>query len=185
MRFRALVLLVAAVSLSGCATFSARDASTVPLVSHVDIDRFMGDWYVIAHIPTDRDRASHNAIETYSKNPDGSIATVYTNRLGGFDGEPKRLTPTMTVMPDSGNALWAVRFGWYWPFAYEYRVSHLEPDYSAAIIARSKLDYLWIFSRKPTMSDQQLTRYKKLITSWGYDASKLEKVPQQTTRRSP
>ena len=171
--------LLAATLLAGCATFSARDSSPVPLAPAVDLARFMGDWYVIAHIPTDRDRGSHNAIETYSRNADGSIATVYTNRLGGFDGTPKKMTPTMQVLPDSGNALWAVRFGWWWPFLYEYRIAHLEPDYSVAIIARSDLDYLWLFSRSPQMGEAELARHMKMMADWGYDVSRLERVPQR------
>lgn len=165
--------------LTGCASFSARDASPVPLAHDVDLQRFMGDWYVIAHIPTDRDRGSHNAVETYRMNEDGSIATVYTNRLGGFDGKPKKMTPTMHVLPDSGSALWAVRFGWWWPFLYEYRVAHLEADYSVAIIARSDLDYLWLFSRQPQMNETELVRYTQLMSSWGYDTRRLERVPQR------
>ena len=173
------LLALTAIFLSGCASFSPRDASPVPLAGPVDLPRFMGDWYVIAHIPTDYDRGSHAAVETYRLNDDGSIATVYRNRLGGFDGEPKTMTPTMHVLDDSGNALWGVRFFWWWPFLYEYRVAHLEPDYSAAIIARSDLDFLWIFSRTPTMSERQYQGYLQRIADWGYDVRQLEKVPQR------
>lgn len=151
----------------------------VPLVAAVDLPRYMGDWYLISHIPTDRDREAHNAIENYRLNEDGSIATTYTNRLGGFDGKPKRMTPTCYVVEGSGNALWGVRFAWYWPFKYEYRISHLEPDYSVTIVARSKRDYVWLFSRKPQMSDEDLARYTTLMASWGYDTRKLLRVPQQ------
>lgn len=165
--------------LAGCASFSPRDASSVPLVPHVDLQRFAGDWYVIAQIPTALDAGVANAVEHYDLDADGRILTTYTARKGGFDGEVQTFTPTTEIMPDSGNALWAVRFAWYWPFWYEYRVAHLESDYSVAIIARSALDYVWLFSRKPTMSEAQFKRYSKLIESWGYDVSKLQRVPQQ------
>lgn len=173
------ILILCSAVLSGCVSFSPRDPSPVPLAPNVDLPRFMGDWYVIAHIATDYDRGSHSAVENYRLNDDGSIATTYTNRLGGFDGKPKTLTPTMHVQPDSGNALWGVRFFWWWPFLYEYRLAHLEPDYSAAIVARSDLDFLWIFSRTPRMSEVQYERYVKLIAGWGYDVTKLEKVPHR------
>ncbi len=139
----------------------------------------MGDWYLIAHIPTDLDREAFNAVENYRLLADGSIATTYTNRQGSFDGEPKTMTPTMYVVPGTGNAQWDVVFYWWWPFRYEYLISHLEPDYSAAIVARSDRDYLWIFSRTPTMSDKRYRRYVKLVDRWGYDSSKLMRMPQQ------
>ncbi len=58
-------------------------------VDYVDIDRFMGDWYVVANIPTFLEKGAHNAVETYRKNDDGTIATTFTFLEGGFDGEIK------------------------------------------------------------------------------------------------
>lgn len=168
-----------ALMLSGCATFSARDVSAVPLAADVDLSRYAGDWYLIAHIPTSRDVGAHNAQEHYGINADGSIAITYRNRLGGFDGRKKFMTPTAFVQPDSGNALWAVRFGWYWPWLYEYRIAHLEADYSAVIVARSKRDFVWLFARSPQMIEADLTRYMALMAQWGYDTRLLERVPQQ------
>lgn len=37
-------------------------------VDLVDIDRFMGKWYVIASRPTFLEEGAHNAIETYTWN---------------------------------------------------------------------------------------------------------------------
>jgi len=97
-------LLFAVTSLSAQA-----EPASVPLVDSVDLKRFMGSWYVIAQITADSDRAAYNAVETYSMNPDGSIATVYRNRQGGFDGPEKTLTPTGYVVDGSNNALRGIR----------------------------------------------------------------------------
>ena len=77
--------LSATLALAGC------QASHPPLetVDSVDLERFMGDWYVIANIPTFLEKGAHNAVETYSLNDDGSIATKFTFRAGGFDGKAK------------------------------------------------------------------------------------------------
>ena len=37
------------------------------------------------------------------------------------------------------------------------------------IVARSKLDYLWLFAREPQMRDADYARYKEMIAEWGYD----------------
>jgi len=186
---KAFILSFAALLLGACGGVALKPDSTVPLAKPVDLARYMGDWYVIAHIPTERDASSHNAMENYTLNADGSIATTYRNRLGGFGGEQKLMTPTAFVVPDSGNALWGMRFeipgtSIPWPPHYEYRVAHVEPaagnaPYAVTIIARSQKDFLWLFSRSPTLSDADLARYIKLIASWGYDVSKLARVPQQ------
>lgn len=179
-----LLLGLAALFLSACANLNPRAPSAAPLAGPVDLDRFAGDWYLIAHIPTERDREAHNAIEHYAPQPDGSVAMTYTNRLGGFDGTPKKMTPTGYPVAGSGNALWGIRFQLPgtpipWPFLYEYRISHLEPDYSVMIVARSKLDFLWLFAREPAMSDAELSRYRDLMAGWGYDTTKLARVPQR------
>jgi lipocalin len=49
------VVPLAALALSllpACAT------TPMKIADHVDIPRFMGDWYVLAHIPAPADRAS-------------------------------------------------------------------------------------------------------------------------------
>lgn len=178
------ILLVLSMALSACANLNPRAPSPVPLAGPVDLTRFSGDWYLIAHIPTNRDREAHNAVETYALNSDGSVAMVYTNRLGGFDGRPKKMTPTGFPVPESGNALWGIRFqvpgtSIPWPFRYEYRIGYLEPDYSVMIVARSKLDFLWLFAREPILDDEALERYRRIMADWGYDTTRLIRVPQR------
>eukprot|EP00966_Prymnesium_polylepis_P198573 4602111-Prymnesium_polylepis.1 len=47
----------------------------------IDIERFMGRWYVQAAVPTVLDRGACNAIEDYSWNPqDGCIDVTFTMR---------------------------------------------------------------------------------------------------------
>ena len=51
--------------LSACATNKLPPIATVP---QVDLPKFMGDWYVIAAIPTMIETKSFNAIENYKLN---------------------------------------------------------------------------------------------------------------------
>ena len=66
-------------ALSGAALLAGCQASMPPLktVDYVDLDRFMGDWYVIANIPTFVEKGAHNAVESYRLDDDGSIAADY------------------------------------------------------------------------------------------------------------
>ena len=50
-----------------CILLSAGCKSMPPIRTEpsVDLDRFMGDWYVIANIPTFVEKGAHNAVETY------------------------------------------------------------------------------------------------------------------------
>lgn len=180
---RSALAMALALTASGCANLGPTSGNAVPTVSRVDLERFAGPWYLIAHIPTDRDRAAHNAVEIYAPQADGSVAMTYSNRLGGFDGTPKHMTPVGFPSPDTGNAVWGIRFTipgtpLVWPFRYEYRISYLAPDYSEMIVARSRQDLLWLFSRQPTMDAARYAAHRARIAAWGYAAEDLQRVPQ-------
>lgn len=146
-------------------------------VPYVDLDRFMGDWYVIASIPTFLERGAHNAVESYALNEDGSIATTFVFRKDSFDGKQKTYTPTGFVTDTESNAIWGMRF--VWPIKADYRIVYLDEEYSQTVIARNKRDFVWLMARSPVISDSDYDRLVALIASIGYDTAKLQKVPQQ------
>lgn len=148
----------------------------IKTVNYVDLERFMGDWYVIACIPTLIEQDIYNAVESYQLNQDGTIQTTFTFKKGGFDGKPKKYEPKGFVVPNTGNALWGMQF--IWPIKAEYRIVELDQNYQNTIIARNARDYVWLMSRQPKISDDQYNRYVLKINEMGYDVSKLVKVPQ-------
>ena len=145
-------------------------------VDQVNIDDFMGDWYVIANIPTAIEKGAHNAIETYQLDDDGTIATTFTFRDGSFDGKLKTYNPRGFVS-DESNAIWGMQF--IWPIKADYRIIYLNEDYSVTVIGRNKRDYLWIMAREPTMSDPEYKGILAMLESVGYDLSEIQKVPQR------
>jgi apolipoprotein D and lipocalin family protein len=160
------------------AVFATACSSAPPLrtVEKVDIPRFMGDWYVIANIPTFIEKNAYNAVESYELEKDGRIRTTFTFRSGAFDGPEKRYNPTGFVKSDSG-AIWGMQF--VWPIKADYRIIYLDSDYSQTIIGRNKRDYVWIMARTPQISDADYQRHVQFLKSQGYDVSLLHRVPQQ------
>ena len=150
----------------------------VPVVDHVDIDKFMGDWYVIAHIPTFIEKIAYNAVETYALNADGTIATTFTFNKGGFDGPQKIYRPKGFVVPNTGNAEWGMQF--LWPIKADYRIVYLDADYQYTVIGRNSRDYVWIMARSPEISAQKYTELANFVASLGYNPQLLEKAPHQT-----
>ena len=146
-------------------------------VDYVDLERFMGDWYVIANIPTFLEKGAHNAVETYAMNDDGTIATTFTFRKDSFDGEIKQYNPKGFITDTETNALWGMRF--IWPIKADYRVVYLDDDYTQTVIGRQKRDFVWIMARTPTIPDEDYERILSFVESLGYDMSKVQKVPQQ------
>jgi apolipoprotein D and lipocalin family protein len=146
-------------------------------VPNVDLERFMGDWYVVAHIPTFLERDAYNAVESYRLSPDGTVATTFSFREGGFDGEEKRYRPTGFVSDKSTNAVWGMQF--IWPIKADYRIVHLTPDYGVTVIARQKRDYVWVMARTPEIPEAEYDDLVRRIAAWGYDTSALRRVPQR------
>lgn len=145
--------------------------------AQVDLPRFMGDWYVIANIPTSIERDAHNAIESYRLDADGSIATTFTFRDGAFDGKLKRYCPRGFVRDTGSNAVWGMQF--LWPIKADYRIVYVSPDYQRTIIGREKRDNVWVMARTPQVSAMELEELKSRVAREGYDMAGFARVPQQ------
>lgn len=150
----------------------------IPTARAVDIDRFMGDWYVIAAIPTFIEKEPHNPIESYAKNADGSIATTFKFKQGSFEGPLKVFHPTGFVVPNTENAEWKMQF--LWPFKSEYLIAYVSPDYQHTIIARNSRDYVWLMARSAQLDAAAYADLVARIQAMGYDTQKLIKFPHQS-----
>ncbi len=168
----AMLAATGALFLGGC-----QSAPPMKTVDYVDLERFMGDWYVVANIPTFIEQGAHNAVESYRLDDDGTIATTFTFRKGGFDGEKKTYTPRGFVVDTETNALWGMQF--VWPFKGDYRIIYLDDDYETTVIGREKRDYVWLMARTPEPPAADYERAVEAIRAAGYDLSELQRVPQR------
>jgi len=170
------IITTVCILLGACSVMPAQD---FPREDNVDIDRYMGNWYVIAHIPPGPSKNSYNSIERYSRTADApdTINTVFTFREGSFDGERKTMKPTGTVVDDTNGAVWAMRF--YWVLRMQYVISYVDADYQTTIVARDKRDYVWIMARTPKIDQATYDGLVERVADLGYDTSKLRQVPQQ------
>ncbi|MEM1232351.1 MAG: lipocalin family protein [Pseudomonadota bacterium] len=164
--------LLALTMLTGCV---GRTAS-LPTVAAVDLDRFMGDWYVIAHIPTILERNAFNAIERYEHNGD-RINTTFSFRNKGFDGDEKTYRPNAVIRDPATNAEWGMQF--IWPFRSDFRIVYLDESYGVTVIGRNKRDYVWIMARQPQLPEAIYDALVREVAAMGYETGKLRRVPQK------
>ena len=146
------------------------------ILSYVDIEKFMGEWHILANIPTFPERGAINPVESYSLNDNGTIDTrfAFTHPK---TGAPKELRATGFVQPDSNNSVWGMQF--FWPLKADYRVLYLDPDYETTIIGRKKRDYLWIMARDANLPSEALNNLIDRAVQMGYDRTLI----QWTSRR--
>lgn len=174
------ILIMAMLSLlfaAGCQTGN-RPPPLQAMDQKVDLERFVGDWYVLANIPTFLERGAHNAIESYSLNDDGSIATVFTFNRNSFDGKVRTLRPTGFVYNHETHAEWRMQF--LWPFKAAFLIIYLDPEYETTIIGVPGRSYLWIMARSPQIPEEQLQSLVDFAIAEGHDIKKIQRVPQQS-----
>lgn len=178
MTFRTARRLLAALSL-GLLGACASVGGTPALETHarVDLPRYMGRWWVIAHIPYFAERGKVATADEYALRADGRIDNVYVYRKA-FDAPEKRMSGVATVVPGSNNARWQIRFFGGLVRA-DYVVLEVAPDYSWALIGHPGRKLAWVFARSPIMAETQYRQLVARFADYGYDPTKLQRVPQQ------
>jgi apolipoprotein D and lipocalin family protein len=174
--FLLIAILTFLMLMTGCQSSSS--LGPIRTEESVDLHRFMGDWYVIANIPTFIEKEAYNALETYELEDDGRrVNTTFTFNKGGFDGPLKEYNPTGFVREGTGNAVWGMQF--IWPIKAEYRIVYVDDAYTQTIIGRTKRDYVWVMARTPQISDAEYAKLLSIVEEAGYNMDELRSVPQQ------
>ena len=161
--------------LTGCSTFKKPDP--VPMAQRLDLEKFMGTWHVIASMPTLIDRKAYGATKTYGR-ADRGISIEYNFTVDAFDG-PNRNYRTRAMVDNPGiNTDWEVRV-FPWPFERDYKVLHVEPDYSVAVVGHPNRKYVWIMSRSKSIDDPVFSDIILYLQDLGYDVGEIRRVPQR------
>jgi len=137
-------------------------------VPYVDMDKFSGDWYVIALIPTIFEKDASNGIENYSLDDKGHIRVKYTYNKGGKD---KVMYQKGWIYNTQTNAEWRVRP--LWPLKLPYFILELDDNYSYTVIGTNNYDYLWIMARTPQIDHELLDDIINKAVDRGYDRDKI------------
>jgi apolipoprotein D and lipocalin family protein len=151
--------------------------ASLPHALFVDLDQYMGDWYVIACIPTPFETKATNAVESYTWNAkEDRIDVQYHHNEGRPDGPVRKYPQKAWVSDKNSNAEWKVQF--FWPLKFSYRILDVASDYSWSLVGTESKNFVWILARRPHLDDEVLSELKEKLLSLGYDLNKLRKVPQ-------
>ncbi len=145
-------------------------------VAHVDLNRYLGNWYVIANIPYFLENGKVASYDTYSMRKDGRMNNIFTFRKDSFAAPEKSWHGVAWVVNKESNAEWKVRF--LWPFTSTYLVLELDPDYRWAVVATPGHKLLWVLARGRSLDDATYAEILQRIQAQGYDVKLVKKVPQ-------
>ena len=170
--------LFVALSLTACSTMPKKPP--LRTVDHVNLPRFMGDWYVIGMIPWFVEKDNVGTMDVYTARDDGRIDVRYVFHKKSLDAPRKEMKAVGKIVNSKTNAEWAIQF--IWPFWAPYLVIDLSEDYRHTVIGHPSRDLVWIMSRDPVMAEGDYDAIIQRLAGQGYDTSRIVRVPQRSTK---
>lgn len=141
------------------------------VVPYVELNKYLGKWYEIAHLPFRFENGCTDITATYSLSKDGNVS-VLNECLR--DGKLKQANGKAKVVDKNSGAKLKVTF--FWPFSADYWIIDLGNDYDYAVVGTPNRKYLWILSRTPQMDDNLFSQLVESVKSKGFDINKLIKT---------
>lgn len=174
------IALLCSLLLSACALFHDNiiELEDIPLkpVSHLDIDRYMGRWYMIANIPYFAERGNVGVYVDYRRRADGSIEDRYTAQ-DAFDLPQFTKNGGIEVLNASNQAEGRITF---FPFpAQDYAVLYVDDRYQYTMIGHPSRNHCWLFARAPDMPDEIYEKMQRAMKDNLFDVSRVLKIPQK------
>ena len=143
----------------------------VQVVPPVDLARYMGKWYEIAHLPAwfQRDCVA-DTTASYTLRSNGKITVL--NECRKANGRLKSAKGIARVASKKGpNTKLKVSF--FWPFHGDYWIIDLDPEYRWAVVGDPRRKYLWVLSRQTQLEPVLYARIIGRAKEQGYDVGRL------------
>ncbi|CAF1177883.1 unnamed protein product [Adineta ricciae] len=178
MQIFALIFVV----LSLASTSFAKECPKIVTQKVFDVTKYVGLWYEAYRSDIIFETGSRCVNATYSPNPDGSVA-VWNQAVNLLD-EYTSIRGTARVKNASEPAAFVVTFdnplekGDYNVLTTNY------DDYALVYACRTvpvldvKLEFIWLLSRKKTMSPGTVNELKKILSDMGADVNSIKQTEQ-------
>jgi apolipoprotein D and lipocalin family protein len=151
-------------------------------VPKVEIEKFMGDWYVLAGRFTFLEVGVHNGLEQYSWNEkEQRIDIGFTYNKGSLSGPEKSIPQKGWIHNQETKAHWKVSP--LWPLKFDYLVIELDVDYRWTAIGVPDQKYLWIMSRDWKNAGSVIDIALRRLDAQGYDTRNTVRVPHQWPKK--
>jgi len=173
-----LTLILSILIFSNCEGYMSdnKKFGELETVDYVDLKRFMGDWYVIANIPTFIEKGAVNAIESYRLDSKGRVQTTFTFRKDSLTGPQKKYNPTGFIYNKETNSEWRMQF--LWPFKSPFLIIDLDEKYNYTVIGVPNRKYVWIMARDHVLDDKVYNEIISKLEKVGYDITQIQKIEQ-------
>ncbi len=152
-----------------------KGADTMKTVESVDLERFMGKWFVIALVPNMIEKGATNSSDTYVLNKDGTIDITY-NAIK--DGKQRQIKQKGTVVNKTSNAEWTIQMRKpFVPFMkFPFKIVYVDKNYEFMAVGYPKNSMGWIMGRSTKVSDEDYKKIMSALVELGYTEEQFELV---------
>ena len=173
---RTSIALIALMVASSSAMADGGEEPFQKVVDKMDLQEFLGSWYVVGVLPTPFEKGAANGIETYSLDDKGAIRVEYVFYKGGPKGKRTVMRQKGWIVDKERNTEWRVQP--LWPLRLPYLIIDLAEDYRYTVIGTNNYKYLWIMSRTPTISDPDYAGILSRLAERGYKTADIQRMRQ-------
>ena len=114
-------------------------------VDYIDLDKFMGKWFVIAGRVTFLEKGAYNPIEQYTFNSEKNRIDIdFSFNKDSLSGPKKNIPQKAWVHNKETNAHWKVSP--FWPLKLDYLVILNDENYEWTVIGVPSQRYLWLMA---------------------------------------
>ncbi|MDA3884219.1 MAG: lipocalin family protein [Candidatus Delongbacteria bacterium] len=154
---------------------SCSSSKFLKTVDNVDIEKYSGLWCEIARFDHSFEKGLKCVTANYKIREDGKI-TVVNKGVKESDLSGKKAEGVAWVPDEKFPGRLKVSF--FWPFAGDYYIIHLDKDYQYVLVGAPNREYLWVLSRLEKLDDKIYNELVEIAKTNGFDTSKLKMVPQ-------
>jgi apolipoprotein D and lipocalin family protein len=151
----------------------------LPTVPSVDLERYVGTWYEIAHLPNFfQAKCASDTQASYRQ--DGQDVEV-VNQCRKEDGTLEQISGIAKVVEGSHGA--KLRVSFFRPIYGDYWILDLDPDYRWVLVGEPSRQYAWILARSPSLDAATQETLLARAAALGFDRQAFVSTPH--TAQSP
>ena len=152
-----------------------KGADTMKTVEFVNLEKFMGKWFVIALVPNMIEKGATNSSDTYALNNDGTIDITYDAIK---DGKERQIKQKGTVIDKSSNAEWTIQMRKpFVPFMkFPFKIVYVDENYEYMAVGYPKNTMGWIMGRSSQISSEDYDKIMSSLIDLGYTKDQFEFV---------
>jgi apolipoprotein D and lipocalin family protein len=164
--------VVAVLFVAGSRGTKAQAVSAIP---QLDVTRFSGVWYEVAHFPNKHQKrcAGNDQMLFALGDKANHIQLVNSCKTKAGYTDAKNVDGKAQDKLGDGR----LKLG-FWPLYRKYWVLATEPDYQWSLVGSPNHKDLWIYSRKSSVTPEVMAEIRAKASSQGFAVEKLVTVPQ-------